>query len=200
MPNDDVRGSRQPDPHSAMILHVLEAASRNVACTMDALSKTTGIPLNEVRSICITLEDWELMRFSRDRTLLTQWGVMLLDSMPLTMVEPPDTDILKGHVQKAVIVRGGAANVTDGTEQRDLGMSLGATGLSTFAMVDGRIILPGVPDMDECFPGLAEKVGGVGLREGDALVVAGSDDPLTSKLIAFEVALALMKARSQSDF
>lgn len=97
-----------------------------------------------------------------------------------------------GDVQQGVIIHGRAGRITDGVEQRDSGYRHGSLGASTFIIRYDRLLFPGLWNLDKMHPEFAEYVRGSGMREGDVLIIAGSDDRTIARYSAVSVALELL--------
>lgn len=95
-------------------------------------------------------------------------------------------------MQQGVIIHGRAGRITDGVEQRDSGYRHGSIGASTFIIRYDRLLFPGLWNLDRMDPDFATYVRGTGMREGDVLIIAGSDDRTVAKHSAVSIALELL--------
>lgn len=94
----------------------------------------------------------------------------------------------------AILVRQGARRVRLGVEQRDEAIRAGAQGAIILVYQGGRLRMPGVSeDVSVDYPDLfGEVMSALGPREGDAVVIAYADDPLTAEYGALAAALSLL--------
>lgn len=107
----------------------------------------------------------------------------------------PRTELTVGRVQVAILVRKRADRVRTGLEQRDSSIVAGASGATTYIVKNSRFEVPGSPgDAEKAFPGevWGELRGRLEPRDGDVVIVCGSDEKRTSVLGAMSAALTLL--------
>ncbi|MGD0145910.1 MAG: DUF4443 domain-containing protein [Nitrososphaerales archaeon] len=100
-----------------------------------------------------------------------------------------------GAAQVAVSVRGGGDAVKSGIEQRDSAIGLGAAGATTYVMRGSRFTMPsGSDDCEKDFPSRSWKALREQLRpkDGDAVILCGSDREETARLGVLSAALTLL--------
>ncbi len=112
---------------------------------------------------------------------------------PMTTIE--GSRLTMGAAQVAVSVRGGGGVVKSGIEQRDSAIGLGAAGATTYVVRGSRFTIPGgSDDCEKDFPSKSWKT----LRErlkpkdGDAVILCGSEKEETARLGALSAALTLL--------
>ncbi len=175
----------------AYLFMVLDSLHRNGCMSRKALVDDIGLGEGSVRSMLNVLKSWRWIEVNRAGSTLTEFGKASFEGFGIRYVDFCDRKYVLGGCQQAVIVAGAASKVTNGMAQRDLAVMNGAIGASVFVMRDGKILFPTIWDMDEGDPEAAGRIRATGLKEGDALVVVGSDDPLRSKAAAAAVGLAM---------
>ena len=112
---------------------------------------------------------------------------------PMTAIEGSRLTI--GAVQVAISVRGGGGAVKSGIEQRDSAIGLGAAGATTYVVRSSRFTIPGgSDDCEKDFPSRSWKALRERLRpkNGDAVILCGSDNGETARLGALSAALTLL--------
>jgi len=99
-----------------------------------------------------------------------------------------------GAVQVAVLLRGGGGSVRSGIEQRDSAIGVGAAGATTYVIRGSRFTIPGgSDDCERDFPGKAwGQLKKLKPRNGDVVILCGSDTQESAKLGALSAALTLL--------
>ena len=175
----------------AYLFMVLDSLYRNGCMSRKALVDDVGLGEGSVRSMLNVLKSWRWIDVNRAGSVLTEFGKASYEGFGIRYVDFCDRKYVLGRCQQAVIVKGVAGKVTNGMAQRDVAVMNGAAGASVFVMRDGKVLFPTIWDMDEGDPEVAGRIRAAGLKEGDALVVVGSDDYLRSRVAAAAVGLAM---------
>ena len=100
-----------------------------------------------------------------------------------------------GAAQVAISIRGGGDAVKSGIEQRDSAIGIGAAGATTYVVRGSRFTMPGgSDDCEKDFPSGSWKALRERLRpkDGDAVILCGSDKEETARLGALSAALTLL--------
>ena len=100
-----------------------------------------------------------------------------------------------GRQQVCLAVRGRAKMVATGIQQRDSAIRSGAAGATTYIISGGKFTIPGGSgDCEKDFPNPAWRRIRRELtpRNGDAVIVSGSDDAVKAKIGAVAAALTLL--------
>jgi len=135
------------------------------------LVKLIGLGEGSVRTIIKRLSLSGLVASSKQGHELTESGARLAEEILKKISKPVafDSSGLVCGCQSLVIVRGAAGMVGDGVALRDVALRAGAAG-AVVLVHDGRISLPGgFMDLDRY--ALANKLGGLPIRESDAVVI-----------------------------
>lgn len=94
----------------------------------------------------------------------------------------------------AVNVRGRSDKIKKGIEQRDAAVKAGARGALTAIYSSGKFRVP--PDDTDCERSIASEpwsaIRSSGVKEGDTLIVSGSDDLLSAEYGALSAALTIL--------
>jgi len=99
-----------------------------------------------------------------------------------------------GAAQVAVSVRGAGDAVKSGIEQRDSAISVGAAGATTYVVRGSRFTIPGgSDDCEKDFPSRTWTALRKRLKpkDGDAVILCGSNKEETARLGALSAALTL---------
>ncbi len=163
-------------------VHVLKALlviGRSGGVGRGRLGTLTGLGQGEVRTLIKRLKDNQLIVIEPDGCKLSKKGEKEYAKISSQLVwsGPVEAKGLElGRECWAVVVRGAAASVRYGIEQRDAAIKAGANGAFTSVFKDGGFIIPG--EGTDC-----EKSGSTepwitirktGPRDGDVVVVTGS--------------------------
>jgi len=181
--------ARYSDAH---IFTALSIIHREGVISRGDLAEELGLGEGSTRNILNTMEGWKQIVIQRKGVSLTPLGRETVESIPLRFVNISNPKYVKGDCQQGILVKGAADRINDGMAQRDTGIRLGSDGASVFVMRDGKIIFPNDYNVDSEDPEFAAKIRSVGIEEGDALIIAGSDDSTVSTIAAAGIGLALI--------
>ncbi len=163
-----------------------------------ALAERTKLGEGAARTVLKKLKDQGFIDVVRAGCYLTRSGNSLARSVHahLDLADTlPISDLTVGRNQAGLVLRGAAAKVKTGIEQRDSAIRIGASGATTYAMKAGRFTVPGgSSDCERDFPSRTWPVIKSELkpRSGDAIVVCGADDEVSARLGALAAALTLL--------
>ena len=163
-----------------------------------ALAVRLGIGEGAVRTVLKRLREEGLVDADASGCHLTREGQQVYLSLtkklsPLVAIRPSPLTV--GNAQVAVSVRGGGKVVKGGIEQRDLAISVGAAGATTYVVRGSRFTIPGgSDDCERDFPGgawttLRKKLNP---SNGDAVILCGSEVEDGARLGALSAALSLL--------
>jgi hypothetical protein len=163
-----------------------------------ALAIEVGLGEGAVRTVIKWLKNDGYITVKASGCRLTPKGEKayreLKNSIPKTLVLPR-TELTVGKVQVAVLVRRKSDKVKTGLEQRDSSILAGASGATTYTVRGSRFEVPGSPgDAEKAFPAdtWAELRNGLEPKDGDVVIVCGSEEKRTSLLGAMSAALTLL--------
>jgi DNA-binding MarR family transcriptional regulator len=162
-----------------------------------ALARRAGLGDGAVRTVLKKLKEDGLVETNASGCFLTPSGKKVFERIreKVSPVVPLERSPLTvGNRQVAVAIRGSAPKVRTGIEQRDAAIKAGAMGATTYVMRDLRFAIPGgSSDCEADFPSSAwgRLRAELKPKEGDAVVLCGSDDGAVSELGALAAALTL---------
>jgi hypothetical protein len=195
-----VHEERGPSPSftSAHVVLAFLVIGDSNAIGRQALARKAGLGDGSVRTVLKKLRDAGYVKVMPSGCLLTKRGrqihgkmrdrlsrAVLVERSPLTV----------GSKQAAIRVKGSASLIQSGIEQRDSAIKVGAFGATTYAISGSRFTVPGgSSDCEKDFPSpVWEKLRlELSPRDGDAVVIGGSDDYMKSQLGAIAAALTLL--------
>ncbi len=94
----------------------------------------------------------------------------------------------------AVVIRDGAKFVKKGLEERDMAVVGGAKGASLFVMDKGDLWMPGLENVSEKYPDVADEIlSKMEVRDGDVVILAWADDKPSAEYGALNATLYLLK-------
>ena len=143
------------------------------------------------------LKEAGYLKVTASGCLLTKPGRQLYDKMKermSDMVSVEHSPLTVGSKQTAIEFRGGASMVRTGIEQRDSAIKIGALGATTYVIRESKFTVPGgSSDCEKDFPSPTWRKlrREFSPRDGDALVLSGSEDSIKSQLGAIAAALTL---------
>jgi len=163
-----------------------------------SLAARAGLGEGAVRTVLKRLHEEGLTDADASGCHLTRGGMEAYSSLikkisPMTTIE--GSRLTMGAAQVAVSVRDGGDLVRSGIEQRDSAIGLGAAGATTYVVRGSRFTIPGgSDDCEKDFPSRSWKVLRERLRpkDGDAVILCGSDKEETAELGALSAALTLL--------
>jgi Domain of unknown function (DUF4443)/PH0730-like, N-terminal domain len=162
-----------------------------------ALARRAALGDGAVRTVLKKLKDDGLVEVNASGCFLTTAGKKVFRAIrdKVTPVVPLERSPLTvGNKQMAVGVKGLASKVRTGIEQRDAAIKAGAAGATTYVIRNSRFAIPGgSSDCEADFPSSAwgRLRDELKPREGDAVVLCGSEDASVSELGALAAALTL---------
>jgi hypothetical protein len=163
-----------------------------------ALAKEVGVGEGAIRTMIKRLKQAGFLTIMVSGCSLTPEGEQLYrdtKSLLPNVFAIPHTDLTVGKEQTAVLVRGKAARVADGIEQRDEAVKAGADGATTFVFLDSKFRTPrALNDCDSDYPGRIWTLLRERLRpqNGDVVIICGAETPDLSKVGAISAALTLI--------
>ena len=163
-----------------------------------SLAVRAGLGEGAVRTVLKRLREEGLSDADASGCYLTREGQEVYSSLskklsPLATID--GSRLTMGDAQVAVLVRGGGAAVKSGIEQRDSAIGVGAAGATTYVVKGSRFTIPGgSDDCEKDFPGRAWTALRRRLkpRNGDAVILCGSEREETARLGALSAALSLL--------
>ena len=163
-----------------------------------SLAVQTGLGEGAVRTVLKRLREEGFAEADASGCHLTRGGREVYSSLtkkvsPMAAIEGSAFTI--GAAQVAVLVRGSGDSVRTGIEQRDSAIGLGAAGATTYVVHGSRFTIPGgSEDCEKDFPSRAWAALRKQLqpRDGDAVILCGSDREDTARLGALAAALTLL--------
>jgi hypothetical protein len=192
--------SRGPSPSftAAHLVLAFLVVGDTGAIGRQALAQRCGLGDGAVRTVLKRLKEMEFLRVTTSGCELTDTGRLAYRRMRrklsgAVMVE--DSPLTVGRKQAAVKVNGGASLVKSGIEQRDSAIRVGALGATTYVIKGSKFTMPGgSSDCERDFPSpiWTRFRSEMSPRDGDALVLGGSDDGTQSELGAIAAALTLV--------
>jgi hypothetical protein len=179
------------------VLKALLAIGSSAGVGRGRLGTLTGLGQGEVRTLIKRLKDNELIVIGSDGCRLSKKGEKEYSKISSLLVWSGPVEARGLHLGTkcwAALVRGAAAHVRYGIEQRDAAIKAGADGAFTSIFEAGRFIIPGEgTDCEE--KGHTEPwitVRSAGPRHGDAVVVTGSATEADSENGALAAVLSLL--------
>jgi DNA-binding PadR family transcriptional regulator len=137
------------------------------------LAEKLGVGEGSMRTILNTLKKQSLITSSRGGHALTAKGKNFLGK-PLEFVRVDASDLTVGEVDVATIVRGAAAKVKKGIEQRDEAIKAGADGATVLVFKAGKLQFPdGFTEVNLKLEKLIETLRP---REGDVVIIGTGRD------------------------
>lgn len=178
------------DADALLLLHTLRTGRRMGRAR---LGKEIGLNEGACRGLVTYLASWGMLKVEQTGVTITKYGIYFLDRLGVSLVEL-DTDryVIGSHTCGAKVSSKGD-RIGDGTSLRDTALSLGGEGCTSWTLRGNEVFMAPDWNVDENDPSFADMIrNDIGLKEGDALVVAGAPDPLSAKKIAAGCALSLL--------
>lgn len=163
-----------------------------------SLARRTGLGEGAVRTLLKRLREEGLVGVTKAGCELTREGRRLYQRIKEVIpsrLSLGTTKLTVGDKQTAILVRGVAAKVTNGIEQRDAATRAGAAGATTYLAGHSRFQIPtGSKDCERDYPNTAWKMLKEQLqpKDGDVVIVCGSSEELSSEIGAIAAALTLL--------
>jgi len=145
-----------------------------------------------VRNLLRRLTEEGLVSSSRRGVSLTSEGESLVEELARRIrgKPVPRSRLTVGEYNYAVLVKGGAAKVRLGVEQRDHALISGASGATTLVFEDGVFRVPALTDAVES--ALVESMLELTPEDGDAVVIGTADHVFFAELGAYAAGLELL--------
>ncbi len=198
-----LEGAKAPGPtptySSAHVLMALLTVGDMEAIGRHALAGRTGLGEGAVRTVVKRLREEGYILVDAEGCKLTPKGKAAYAEFRAAIpgsLELGETSLTMGRSQEAVLVRGKAALVRNGIEQRDSAIKSGATGATTYVIKGSRFQVPGSSsDCEKDFPGPGWRLirNRFALKDGDVVIVCGSEGALQSRIGALSAALTLLR-------
>ncbi len=163
-----------------------------------ALAARSGLGEGAIRTVLKRLREKGYAGANASGCHLTQAGERVyreLNKRVSQAVTVSGSQLTMGIFQVSLLVRGGGKSVRSGIEQRDSAIKVGAMGATTYVMMAGRFAIPGgSSDCEKDFPSrvwamLRKKLRP---RDGDSVIICGSEKETTARLGALSAALTLL--------
>ncbi len=92
------------------------------------------------------------------------------------------------------MIKGGAEFVRKGLEERDMAIVGGAKGASLFVMENEELWMPGLENVSEKYPDVADEIfSKLEVCDGDVVLLAWADDRFSAEYGALNATLYLLK-------
>lgn len=155
------------------VRRALELIAEHKTIGRKQLAKKLGVGEGSMRTILNQLKKQSLITSSRGGHALTIKGRRALGK-PLKFVQIDAGDLTVGEADVVTIVRGAAAKVKRGIEQRDEAIKAGADGATVLVFKAGKLQFPdGFARIDKKVGRLIETLG---LRDGDVAIIGTGKD------------------------
>jgi hypothetical protein len=184
---------RHPSYTEAHVLKALELIGSKPGVGRQQLSKELRMGEGTIRTLVNRSKNNMLIATSRGGMTLTGKGRKVLNEITGKMVglEFPDSSITVGSKNYGVIVRGIAASIRKGIEQRDKAIIAGAKGATTLFYDGDEFKIPGM-DLQ-----LGSKIKNVILKnlkpeKGDVIIIGSAHDLYKAEIGAKSAALDLL--------
>jgi DNA-binding PadR family transcriptional regulator len=142
------------------------------------LAEKLGIGEGSMRTILDTLKKHGLITSSRGGHALTAKGRRYL-GRPLEFVRVDAGDLTVGEIDVATVVRGAAARVKKGIEQRDAAIKVGADGATVLVFKRGKLQFP--DGFTKVNVKLEKLIKIFRPREGDVIIIGTGGDAVKAE-------------------
>lgn len=176
------------------VLKALELIGSKVGVGRQQLARELGIGEGSARTLIKRLREEDLIEVRRDGMALTTCGEGLLSYFTGLMrsMKVPPTPSTVSEKNHAVLVRGAAALIRLGVEQRDAALLAGARGATTLIYDGERFHMPGVERGVE--PELSRLLlEGLRPEAGDVVIIGTAEEERAAEMGAKAAALELIK-------
>ena len=155
------------------------------------ICRMLGLGAHSVRGLVMQMESDGMVETSRRGVRITAFGRELLMHIPAKPVEiGPDPKFVLGEFTQAVKVPGMGDQVLNGLRQVRTATMMGATGCTTYIVMNGALMLPPhMLPMADYGAEFLEIKNDAELDEGDVLLVCGADTKRKAMVSAMYVAL-----------
>jgi len=193
----EARPGPQPTFSQYHIVRAILVLSRSPGIGRKKLAEALGMGEGVARTLLSRLRAAGLVETSRAGCILTEEARTLLESL-LSRVTAPKPLELRGTwpyiYSVGVLVKGAAAHVGKGIEQRDAAIRAGARGAITLVYSEGRLLMPRISDVSREHPGFAKRIIEEMMPgEGDVVIIAGADTAYEAENGAIAAALATLE-------
>jgi len=173
------------------VRRALEFIAEHKAIGRKQLAKKLGVGEGSMRTILNQLKKKGLITSSRGGHTLTAKGRRALGK-PLEFAQIDAGDLTVGEVDVAIVIRGAAAKVKRGIEQRDEAIKAGADGATVLVFKAGKLQFPnGFRGVDKKFE---KSIKTFGLRNGDILIIGTGRDATKAEAGARAAARTLVRS------
>ena len=161
------------------------------------MAASIGVGEGSMRTILKKLRQAGLVEVDPAGIRLTKSGVRSYQAVLKKMVPPvllQGSAFAVGESQAGVLMRSSGDAISTGIQQRDASVRVGAEGATSYALKADKFTVPGgSSDCERDFPSETWAVLRKELdpQNGDAIIVCGASDEITSKLGALSAALTL---------
>jgi DNA-binding PadR family transcriptional regulator len=174
------------------VKRALELIAENKTIGRKQLAKKLGVGEGSMRTILNQLKKQSLITSSRGGHTLTAKGRRALGK-PLEYVQVDVGDLTVGEVDVATIVRGAAAKVKRGIEQRDEAIKAGADGATVLIFKAGKLQFPdGFAKADA--KKVEKLIAALRPRDGDVIIIGTGRDAVTAEAGARAAARTLCES------
>lgn len=144
------------------------------------LIQELGLGEASVRTLLDTLEDAGFVEPSTKGHVLTTDGADVVQALLHKISRPvrlDSTDLTVADCDVAIRIRGAAADIGAGIEQRDAGIKAGARGVTTLVYTDEAFRIVGEPaDVSE------QVANAFDVQDGDVVLIGTADDTVTAEI------------------
>ncbi len=164
----------------------------------EALASKAGLGEGAVRTVLKRFRESGYVDVNASGCHLTSDGLAIYTALKRLLSEPVtlgSSDLTVGRSQVAFAVRGAGRLVKGGIEQRDSAVKAGASGATTYVIKGSKFTIPGgSSDCERDFPNPAWKRlrSKLSPRDGDAVILCGSDDDMKATFGSLSAALTLL--------
>lgn len=174
------------------VRRALELIAEHKTIGRKQLAKKLGVGEGSMRTILNQLKKQSLITSSRGGHALTAKGRRSLGK-PLEYVQVDAGDLTVGEVDVATVVRGAAAKVKRGIEQRDEAIKAGADGATVLIFKAGKLQFPdGFAKADA--KKVEKLIEALGPRDGDVIIIGTGRDAATAEAGARAAARTLCES------
>jgi hypothetical protein len=190
---------RLPSFAEAHVIKALEEISQGSIGRLK-LSKDLHLGEGEARTLVKHLKNEGLIDVSKTGISLSESGGRLLSRLRALLSEPIEvtsTPLTVGPFNVAVRVKGMKNSVKKGLEQRDAAIMAGAKGATTLVFTGNGLTMPGTEeDVSKNDPSILASLSGLGLSDGDVIIIGSADEKIKAELGAKTAALELLKSKA----
>lgn len=202
---EDVLLEESPGPTASFgVVHVLKAIYLlGAGGSVGRKKLAVGLGLGEgaARTLISRLIRAGLIETSRAGCALTSRGKRVYRRLTKKASKPTEVRLENvdfGPEVCVMTVQGGASRIQSGLEQRDAAVRAGATGVMTFVVKSGQIVMPSISNVDRDHPAFAKELRQIiELRENDAILVASADKGIAAEYGVLAAAWTLLNGKAQ---